>query len=125
MLDNRNGPFVSLDPAAPLQPSRLAALGLPFETIVWFWMIEYAVFSPASAYWRAVRSAELSCAERALELVKLIIDATKMMRTTVMPKAITSAIPSSCRRRSLMAPLGRCSRRSWRSVSSCARRASP
>jgi len=74
-------------------------------------MIEYAVFRPASAYWRALRSLALSRAAFWLELVKPIIEATKMIRTTVMPRAITSAKPLSCRSLLVMGRSGRCSRR--------------
>src|SRR5581483_2251139 len=62
-------------------------------------MIETAAASPASADCCADNREFDVLALRPFSLVKLIIDATKMMRTTVMPSAITSAIPSSPRRR--------------------------
>ena len=63
------GPAVSLGPLAPLHPSRFAAAGFPPVVTVWFSIIEYAVFSPASAYCRARRSAALTCEAREFEVV--------------------------------------------------------
>ena len=47
---------------------------------------------------------ELSCELRWLDVVYEIMANTMIERTIVMPSAITSAMPSSCRRRLLMAP---------------------
>jgi hypothetical protein len=62
-------------------------------------MIEAAVAIPDSLIACAASLELLTFAFLDPWLVKLIIEATRMMSTTVMPRAITSAIPSSRRSR--------------------------